>query len=1068
MSPEQFPRPDGVISDRTTLPMVVATLDGEVLEANAAFSQLVGQSPDALLGARLGAPTVGALGPSTVDLPRVAAARGDIAGEFMHEWRRHDNGEPIHLRVAWALSGDPAAGSAYIVCVLVDHTSQVEDERDLTAREARWRAMLGEESEISWTADATGLIESVTAGRNQFGAGKAGPLHQPIFDLVHPGDRPAFQQQWTRICDRLVSRVGLQCRLLHTDGRWRWMQLTLTDMRENPHIRALVGHALEITSLRDTKAIERRHEARFRAVFDQSATPQALCDVEGRIAEANDALCVLLGLPRAQLLGLPVRDLKHPSDEGPSDLALSDLLRGTSESAQIFVMLGTGHETPVPVLAHAQALRDENGTIMGVSVILNDLSDLRAAEGRHEQQVEFYVAMGQHASDVAIVADADGRLLHASSGLAKVFGYTSEEIVGSESWGFIHPDDVSAMRVMFARVAAGGKTETGTFRIRNARDEWRWVEETMHDCLATPIQGVVCNLRDVTEQVNAEAELKATLLLYRTIADNVHEGLWLVTQDGATVYVNDRMGEILGMETSEIYTRAMGSILDVQQSQLVTGRMASRVAGGPERYEHSYHHPDGTTHTLWIVAVPLESVADGQSGSFAMVSDVTRTRLLEDELRRAALYDSLTGLPNRTLLMDRLKHALDRESTGTAVLFVDLDQFKLVNDARGHAVGDEVLVQVAARLSTSLRPRDTVARLGGDEFVIVCEDVDTEAAASIAQGLMSVLDKPFVLPTGPLQILASVGIAVSPPRSAEALVRNADTAMYAAKVAGRGRLQHFDTRLAAHTAERRELGAELQLALAQDELTMHYQPVIDLHSGRVVGMEALARWERPGLGQVSPSRFVAIAEETGLAHQLDRWALRHALRGVSQLRADGAAHLDSFVAINLSARNLGNPVLEDDLLDWTSASGLAPQDVLLEITESAIMSDATASVALLRRLREAGFLIAADDFGTGHSSLAYLRDLSLSTLKIDGSFVAAVTEDRNSLAIARSIVDLANAMGLTVIAEGVETPRHAELLADLGCHWAQGWLWSRAVPLEEARQANTMVRPYVTNANRRP
>ncbi|WP_344305453.1 sensor domain-containing protein [Nocardioides bigeumensis] len=822
-------------------------------------------------------------------------------------------------------------------------------------------------------------------------------------------------------------------------------------------------HALEITSAHQVTAIERRHGARFRAVFDQSAVPQFLCDLEGIVTEVNEAFSALLGTRREQLLGRPVRDLIHCSDGGRVNHALASLLQGTSESTQVPSVLRDRQDRPIPGLASAQVLREENGTVVGVSVVLNDLSELQAAEGRHRQQEQFFATMSQRASDVAIVADATGLMLYTSPGITKVLGYTPEDILDSEGWDFIHPDDVPAMRIQFARVAEGGETETATLRVRNASGEWRWMEETMHNCLGTPVQGIVCNLRDITERVAAEADLKASMLLYRTIAETVDEGLLLSTQDGTTVYVNERLGEILGLATDAIYAQRLDTILDDQHLQLKRDRTADGAGRGPQRFELSYDHPNGEQRTLQVVAAPIDLFADGRGGSLATVSDITRTRQLENELRRAALYDGLAGLPNRTLLMDRLKHALARESTGTAVLFVDLDHFKLVNDTRGHAVGDDVLVQVAARLSTSVRPQDTVARLGGDEFVVVCEDVDADAAASVSQDLIAVLNKPFSLATGPLQITASIGVAMSPPRSAEILVRNADTAMYAAKVAGRGRVQHFDSRLAAHTAERRELSVALDLALAKDELTMHYQPVIELDSGRVVGMEALARWERDGGVQVPPDRFVVIAEETGLAHRLDRWALRNALTGVSRLRAEHAVHPDSFVAVNLSARNLSNPELETDLLKWTEKANLSPCHVLLEITESAIMSDAAAAVSLLQRLRHVGFLIAVDDFGTGHSSLAYLRNLPLTTLKIDRSFVASIGENRNALAITRSIVDLATAMGFSVIAEGVETAQHAEMLRELGCHWAQGWLWSPAVSVSELRSAHTMVRRYDTS-----
>jgi diguanylate cyclase (GGDEF)-like protein len=442
-----------------------------------------------------------------------------------------------------------------------------------------------------------------------------------------------------------------------------------------------------------------------------------------------------------------------------------------------------------------------------------------------------------------------------------------------------------------------------------------------------------------------------------------------------------------------------------------------------------------------------------------MVSDVTEARRLEAELRHAALYDNLTGLPNRTLLMDRLKHALKRDGASTAVLFVDIDHFKQVNDVRGHDVGDEVLRRVAARLGTIVRPSDTVARFGGDEFVVVCEDTDLHEADGIARQVLSASARPLKLASGAINVSASIGIAASTTGSAETLVRDADTAMYAAKLIGRGHIQHFDSKLAARTEERRELAQGFEHALTQDELTMHFQPIVDLRSGRVEGMEALARWCSEG-ANVSPDRFVGVAESSGLAHQLDRWALRHALGWAGRLRVAGTVHETSYVAINISAVNLNNPQLEDDLHLWTQTANLSNDTVQLEITESGIMVDPVASAALLHRLREAGFQIAIDDFGTGHSSLAYLRNLPVTTLKIDRTFVAEITHDSNARAIAASIIDLANAIGLAVTAEGVETPQQAALLRDLGCSAAQGWLWSEAVAPSEMQRAQTMTRTY--------
>jgi predicted signal transduction protein with EAL and GGDEF domain len=334
----------------------------------------------------------------------------------------------------------------------------------------------------------------------------------------------------------------------------------------------------------------------------------------------------------------------------------------------------------------------------------------------------------------------------------------------------------------------------------------------------------------------------------------------------------------------------------------------------------------------------------------------------------------------------------------------------------------------------------------------------------VASDLMRSLDQPFQLPGGEVVLSASIGVALSSSGSADTLLSHADSAMYAAKVAGRSRVRVFDAALAAQVEERFELGSDLRRALSCDELELHYQPVIDLVSGRVLGAEALARWTHRTRGPVPPQRFVTVAEDVGLVSRLDRWALCRAARDTTDLRRSAALPHDAYVAVNVSARTLSDPGLEDWITRNVESAGLTPADVLIEVTESAIMADATHAVALLARLRHSGFGVAVDDFGTGHSSLAYLRDLPLSVLKIDRSFVAELTDSSSARAIAGSIIDLARAINVTVVAEGVEKASDAELLRGLGCDAAQGWLWSPAVHPHEALRSGALSRHYDVSA----
>ncbi|MCW2714581.1 MAG: hypothetical protein JWN88_1628 [Frankiales bacterium] len=791
--------------------------------------------------------------------------------------------------------------------------------------------------------------------------------------------------------------------------------------------------------------------ARFRALLEQPFVPLCAVDVRASLTDVNDALCALLGLSAEELIGRHLRELTHADDTGTADLALMDVLSGGRLASQAERILRHREGAPVSVQVSIAGVRDEDGAVTGATAFLIDMTALRESERRTSEQAEFLAAVGARATDLALIGDDQGRITYASPSVAHVLGYDPARIPGVLGWDFVHPDDVEATRTAYMDVVRGGGTSCFEFRVRLPDGSWRWVEETATNLLDTAVHGVVCNLRDIQARIDAEQALVASEARYRAIADTAEEGIWVVAPDGITSYANARMAQILGLDLEAVYAAAPGALLDAAQASVLAQRVEERVQRGVERYEVVYLHPDGTPRQLAVTASPLHTPEGTVLGSLGMVSDVTAARAVEEEMRRAALHDSLTGLPNRALALDRLEHALSREGQQVAVLFIDLDHFKLVNDSRGHRTGDQLLVAVAKRLVAAARSHDTVARFGGDEFVVICEDVDVERAQEIANDLLASLAGRFDIDEARVDVRASIGLALSPDATADDLLRYADTAMYSAKAAGRGRVRLFDRALAEQAEERYALAAQLRVALEQDELSVHYQPVVEMKTGRVVGVEALARWKHPTEGDISPNRFVPVAELTGLSPELDRWVLRRALADAGQLRGDGTLPPDAYIAVNLSARNLGDGDLEETIAEAAARAGFAAEHVVLEITETAIMDDAVLAVDLLGRLRARGFQVAIDDFGTGYSSLAYLSRLPITCLKVDRSFVAGIVADQDSLAIVASIVDLARTIGVTVVAEGVETEEQARLLRKLGCATAQGWLWSAATPMHVAR-----------------
>jgi diguanylate cyclase (GGDEF)-like protein len=426
---------------------------------------------------------------------------------------------------------------------------------------------------------------------------------------------------------------------------------------------------------------------------------------------------------------------------------------------------------------------------------------------------------------------------------------------------------------------------------------------------------------------------------------------------------------------------------------------------------------------------------------------------LSDALHQAT-HDQLTGLPNRSLVQDRLGQALVRTvrtDRPTTVFFVDLDRFKLVNDFLGHPTGDRVLIEIGERIRRCIRPTDTVGRLSGDEFVVLCEDLEPAEAEAVASRIAQAVARPLTIDDRDTRVTASIGIArADGSMSAEHVLGDADMALYRAKERGRARIEHYDEALRARMARRLRTEQSLRAALAEGQLALHYQPTVWSPTGAVVGMEALLRWNHPDWGLVAPSEFVAIAEETGLIVPIGSWVLEQACLDARRWQATRPELAEVSLSVNLSARQLVDPALVPTVTRALDQSGLPPDQLWLELTESALMDDAGATIETLDELRAAGVRFAVDDFGTGYSSLSYLRRFPVDALKIDRSFVHGVDRRSEDAAIVRAILLLAEALGLTPVAEGVETAEQAQALTELGCRIYQGFFYARPAPLAEA------------------
>jgi diguanylate cyclase (GGDEF)-like protein len=436
--------------------------------------------------------------------------------------------------------------------------------------------------------------------------------------------------------------------------------------------------------------------------------------------------------------------------------------------------------------------------------------------------------------------------------------------------------------------------------------------------------------------------------------------------------------------------------------------------------------------------------------------DITARKMAEERLMHDAFHDGLTGLPNRALFRDRLgqtmRRARRRKDHLFAVLFLDLDRFKVINDSMGHMMGDDLLVAIARRLKTCTRPGDTIARLGGDEFTILLDDIEDEQEASlVADRIHEELSLPFNLDGQRVYVTASIGIALGADgyRKPEELLRDADTAMYRAKMLGKARHVVFDKAMHARAVAQLQLESDLWQVIERNQLVLHYQPMVELGSGRVIGLEALVRWNHPQRGLIMPAQFIPLAEETRLIAQVGRWVLKEACRQMRSWQKRLATAFPISVSVNLSGKQLAQPDLIEQVEQVLKETGLDPEWLKLEITESVVMENAKATVAMLGRLRALGLELHIDDFGTGYSSLSYLHRFPVDRLKIDRSFVSNMSmEDKNS-EIVRTIIQLARNLGMGVVAEGVQTAEQLAHLKALGCEHGQGYFFSRPLAADQ-------------------
>ncbi len=670
------------------------------------------------------------------------------------------------------------------------------------------------------------------------------------------------------------------------------------------------------------------------------------------------------------------------------------------------------------------------------------------------------------ASAAAVLFLRDGKIAYANAAAQTLLGCRESELIGLEFKKFVTADHAALLRVLEQAPATNATSATSTSTVtpraellltgRHQQGRWMDVSVSPVEFEGRTLWAVAAfDIHDRKLAENAHRESEGRV---RDILENIQLAAVLLSSDAEVLYVNPYMLELLGGEEEDLVGRDWFSVVypeDTRENAANTFRERIR-AGALQPYEESeVLTRNGERRLLAWNNTLLRDFSGTVTGAAAIGSDITDRRRMEQQLVHDALHDALTGLPNRVLFLDRLTTAIARHrrrDARFAVLFLDLDRFKLVNDSLGHAFGDQLLIAVSRVLSQTVRPGDTVARLGGDEFTVLLEDItDLRDAAEIASRIRDALTKPIVLGGHEVFVRTSIGIAGSElgHDNAEDMLRDADTAMYAAKATGDATHRVFDASMHTRAIRLLRLENSLRRAVDKQEFTFHYQPIVDLSNLRVVGFEALLRWHDPERGLIMPGEFIRVAEETRLTLDIGRWAIDEVCREVASW--DLPKDLRCSVSVNLSGRHFSQPDLIEQVTKAVTCHQVPPGRLKIEITESVIMENAESAILTLQKLKELGTSVSIDDFGTGYSSLSYLLRFPADTLKLDRAFVAGLGKGGRHVQIVGAIVSLARGLGMDVVAEGVETSEQHHRLHVLGCTLGQGFLFGRPVETSRAR-----------------